>query len=106
MSHQYISLSEAARQSPGRPHVASVWRWCRRGVKSRSGVRVRLGYVRAGGKLFTTEAALSEFFESVAKADAEHFDRPVPSPEATRAERHRERAIKSAETVLGAGGIL
>jgi hypothetical protein len=70
---EYITLGKAAQLAPGRPSSNSVWRWCRKGVKSRSGKRVHLRHVRLGRKVFTTKAWLAEFGRELAEADAEHF---------------------------------
>ena len=66
---QYLSLAEAAAASPGRPHLATVWRWCRKGIKTRAGVRVKLEHIRAGAKLFVTESGLADFFKNVQHQD-------------------------------------
>ena len=106
MTEDYISLTEAAKRSPGRPHVASVWRWARRGVKTRGGERITLGHIRAGGKIFTTEQNLNDFFERVAEADAAHFapKRQAPAPPTT--DRKRQRSIELAEAELAEAGII
>jgi uncharacterized protein DUF1580 len=107
-SETYLDLSEAARRSPGRPHSATVWRWCRKGIKARSGGRIRLDHVRAGGKIFIQPEALDRFFKDVARADDEYFaDEPTPPKQpSTRTERQRERSVARAECVLKLGGIL
>ena len=64
----YLSLSEAARRSPGRPHAATVWRWARKGIKARDGSTIRLAHVRAGGKIYIRPEALDVFFTAVAAA--------------------------------------
>ncbi len=73
----YISLTQATKIAPGRPSINCVWRWCRRGVMSRSGERIRLTHIRVGGKLFTSSAWLDEFGRRLAEADARHFDRDL-----------------------------
>jgi hypothetical protein len=70
----YLTLGQIAAEVPSRPHSSCVWRWCRRGVKSRSGERIRLEHVRIGGKIFSTAAWLNEFGRRLAEADAQHFD--------------------------------
>ena len=65
MSSNYLSLSEVAAIAPGRPHTATVWRWCRRGIRARSGVRVRLEHLRVGGRVFVEKKALDRFFASL-----------------------------------------
>jgi hypothetical protein len=95
-----ITLTETAKLSPGRPSANAVWRWCRKGVKSRAGHRVRLDHIRAGGKIFTSQEALQQFFASVAEADAIRH-RPNHSRTGTR----RQREIKQANEVLDQAGI-
>lgn len=73
-AEQLITLIEAAKRTPGRPSANCVWRWCRKGVLTRKGERIRLRHVRIGGKLFTSSRWLAEFGQAVASADAEYFD--------------------------------
>lgn len=108
---QYIRLAQAAQIAPGRPSANCIWRWCRKGVLSRSGERVRLKHVRIGGKIYTTAAWLGEFGQRLANADAEHFDlcedeafSPPPRPR-TRSEKQRLAAIERAERELAEAGV-
>lgn len=55
----YITLAQAARLCPGRPHPSTVWRWSSRGV---NGVKLRTG--RQGRRVVTTRAWLREFTEA------------------------------------------
>lgn len=90
-----MTLSQAARIAPGGVSPNCVWRWCRRGVLARSGERVRLEHIRAGGKLFTTPRWIDEFGKRLAEADAAYFessDEPTAAPEAPpKAPRRRRR---------------
>ncbi len=70
---QYLTLTEVAKLAPGRPTANAVWRWCRRGVLSRGGERVRLQHIRAGGQIFTTLDWLHEFGHKLAEADEQYF---------------------------------
>lgn len=72
--HELIPFATATHLVPGRPNISTLWRWARRGVRSRGGSRVRLKHVRLGGRLFTSSAWLGEFGEALAAADAAHFD--------------------------------
>jgi hypothetical protein len=72
---------------------------------TRGGGRVRLDHIRAGGKLFTTEASLRQFFEAVAKADAEHFQREPQRPPKPPTDTQRQRSVAAAERTLAAAGI-
>lgn len=114
---EVLSLSEAAAAVPalkGRKklHPSTLWRWCRRGVKTRAGHRVRLRHARYGGIIGVTRADLSAFFNEVAEADLEHFDDalpPTPPRWPSTAEKSsaaaRAKAIAKANAVLDAAGI-
>lgn len=69
MDEKYISMSEAARLTPRRPSAGTIWRWARRGIRARDGQCVRLHHVRVGGRVYTTETWLAQFFEQVAAVD-------------------------------------
>ena len=73
-AEELITLTEAAKITPGRPSTNCLWRWCRRGVLSRGGERVRLEHRRIGGKIFTAPDWLDEFGRKLAEADTRHFD--------------------------------
>jgi hypothetical protein len=88
-----VSLSTAAKLCPGRPNASTLWRWARKGIKARSGARIRLEHKRVGGKIFVTLNSLDRFFGNVAAADIEHFERQ------SQAESHfRERTIRKPST--------
>lgn len=67
-----LSLTEAAKTVPalnGRaPHTASIWRWCRKGIR-RGAIVVTLRYVRVGRRIGIPREALNEFFVALAEAD-------------------------------------
>ena len=66
----YLTMAEAAKLTPGRPEANTVWRWARRGLKVRGrNEKLWLQHVRVGGRIFTTEDWLYEFFHQVAKED-------------------------------------
>ena len=83
-----IGLSEAAKIAPGRPHLSSVWRWCRKGCIARNGARVRLDHERVGNRVFTSREALQRFAQALTEADEEYFAPDDEQP--TSAERRRE----------------
>jgi len=74
-SEEHLTLGQAARLVPGRPSANCVWRWCREGVRSKAGGRVRLRHTRFGGRIFTTRTWIEAFGAALAEADAAHFDR-------------------------------
>lgn len=68
-----LSLSEAASACPSlggkKPHLASIWRWCRKGIV-RNATTVTLRYIRIGRRIGIPKDALDEFFVALAAADA------------------------------------
>jgi len=107
--NEKLTLPQAAKLVPGRPHASTLWRWCRRGVKARDGVRVRLAHQRYGQRVFVTEAAIERFAAELAEHDADGFDaeddRKIVTPPKSRTARQRERAIAKAEDELRRDGI-
>lgn len=74
----YLTLSQLARRCPGRPHVTTLWRWARRGVKARNGQRVRLRHVRVGETIYAHRDWLNDFFAALAEHDCRHFEHSRP----------------------------
>lgn len=84
-----LSLNEAAKESPGRPHLSTLHRWRLRGVRG-----VKLETCLVGGRRFTSREALERFAaRTTAVADGE----PAPP----RTPRQRSRSIERAERDLG-----
>lgn len=110
-TREYVSLTDAAKITPGRPTANCVWRWCRRGVRARNGERVRLRHIRMGGMMYTTAGWLDEFGRRLAEADARHFDsdgNDTPTGtlrQPTSRSQQRRREIESAERELDESGI-
>ena len=113
---EHRTLTEAAKIAPGRPSTNCMWRWCRRGVLSRTGERVHLRHVRIGGKIFTTARWLDEFGNRLTEADAAHFRLtedetllpPAPSYPKRRRQRfeqYRRETIESANRELDDAGF-
>jgi len=107
---EFITLTQAANASPGRPSTNCVWRWCRKGVKSRNGQTLRLQHVRMGGKMFTKHAWLEEFGRQLTAADQEYFESCQLAPTALqlpkpRSAPERQAAIERAERALAAAGV-
>jgi len=87
VAENLITLTDATKIAPGRPSTNCLWRWCRRGVISRGGHRIRLQHHRVGGKIFTSLAWLEEFGRQLAEADTRYFDLcEAAAAEAARAE--------------------
>lgn len=113
---QYITLTEIANITPGRPSANCVWRWCRRGVKSRTGERIHLQHVRMGGTIFSTREWVDEFGRRLAEADAKYFDQVndrghehraprISRGGRSRCDEARRKAIEDADRELTAAGI-
>jgi hypothetical protein len=90
-SERLISLAEATKVLPGRPHLSCLHRWRLRGVAG-----IKLETVRVGGRRYTSDEALQRFIAAVtAAADGKAV--PVRTP------RQRVRDIERAERELAAG---
>jgi len=68
MPEDYISLSEACKQFPSRPHRNTVIRWASRGCYG-----VKLKTVRYGGKRLTRPIWVDEFNASLLGASPDSF---------------------------------
>ena len=70
LTEHLISLAEAGASIPSRhrgKHVngATVWRWCRKGLRTADGRQVFLGHIRVGGHYVTSSEALERFCQSM-----------------------------------------
>lgn len=102
-----ITLTEAAKLTPARVSPNAVWRWCRRGIKARSGAQITLRHIRCGGRVFTTRAWMDMFFSAVADADREYFA-ASPTPVQVKPRKsmtQRQRQIERAEARCAATGL-
>ena len=94
---EYITLTQASKLCPTKPCISAIWRWCRRGLKSRSGKRVRLEHLRVGRRVLTTRSSLERFFRELTAADMPHFDSQTASiskPARSKAHARAERELK------------
>jgi hypothetical protein len=88
-----ISLTEAARRLPGRPHASTLWRWHARGIKG-----VHLETLAIAGRRYTSTQALDRFVAATTYAAT---GQPTP----LRTLRQRERDQVLAEKELRQAGI-
>lgn len=94
LSDEYIPIHKAAARIPGRPSLATVWRWVLKGCNG-----IRLDSVMIGGRRFVTVEQIERFIaESTAAANRQAT--PV-----VRTPRQRAAAIAAAEHELDAAGI-
>ncbi len=103
-NEQLLSLTDAARAVPPidgkRPHVSTIWRWCRKGVRG-----IQLEYVRLGHRVCTSGQALARFAQRLAEADAKPRS-PSPSLRDTSpSECQQKKSIQRAEAELNRAGI-
>ena len=100
-----LSLRDAAKALPRidgkRPHVSTLWRWCRRGVRG-----VRLEYVRLGHRVCTSRGALCRFSQRLAEADVQpNVASTHPTTSRRRTDEQRQRDIERAEQRTKEAGI-
>ena len=60
LTEDVITLREAARLLPKRPHHATLWRWANKGVGG-----IRLESVKQGRDLLTSKQALNRFLRAL-----------------------------------------
>jgi|SRR5579885_1233229 len=99
-----LSLAQAARRFPpyrqGRPvSPATIWRWCRRGVRVPGIGAVYLECVRLSGRWLTSLEAISRFVE---RQTPRMGDTPAAMP---RTSGQSQRAAKRAAAALDRLGI-
>ena len=107
-TNNYMTLSEVAKHLPrlnGRKvHVATLWRWCRKGCHG-----VHLQYFCIGRSIMVTEAGLNRFFTELAKVDDTSGSSNFKSNRRKRrrpTNLKRQRAIQESEVILRRAKIL
>lgn len=93
LKEHLLSITVAAREVPGRPHVSTIWRWVNRGVRG-----VKLETIMVGGRRFTSREALERFNQRITAVTA---GEPLP----VRTTRQRARDIDQARRDLAEAGI-
>lgn len=105
---EYVTLSELSKTIPGRPSAISLWRWCRQGLKTRDGGRLRLKHVRCGRRLLVRPVDAVEFCDRLAADDLEYFsakdETPAPAPR-PRSEAARRKDAEAAHARCEAAGL-
>ena len=90
---QLLTLTQATKELPGRPNVATLWRWRTSGCRG-----VRLETVMVGGKRMVSREALQRFVEATTAA----ADGVQVKPQTNRS---RAKSIDDAKKELAAAGI-
>jgi hypothetical protein len=93
LDEKLVTLTEASKILPGRPHISSIWRWYRRGIRG-----VRLETLVVAGRRYTSLESLERFCAATTAA-ADGVAMPA------RTSRQREKAIAAAEAELAREGI-
>ncbi len=70
-------MSRASDYIPGRPHIATIWRWIAKGVRG-----IKLEVVRVGGRTMVTPEAIETFLSRLNATDS-------PTPQFTPSQRQR-----------------
>jgi hypothetical protein len=83
-----ISITDAAKRCPSRPHVGTVWRWTLNGLHG-----IKLQSIKVGGKRFTSLEALHRFIDATTA-------RSAGKPQPVRTRRERQNAVIQAERIL------
>ena len=92
-SESLLSMTDASREFPGRPHVSTLWRYAQTGCRG-----VKLETIRCGGRRFTSREALERFTRAVTVAvDGPGVNIPTPTP--------RQADLRRAEEKLDRAGI-
>lgn len=93
-----ITLSQAAKQIPGSAgkglDPSTCFRWTQTGARSATGERVKLEFLRVGGRIVTTQAAVRRFMLALTNGTTAN---PTPTP---RTQAQRRRAVERAERKL------
>jgi hypothetical protein len=84
-----LSMTAAAKLLPGRPNVATLWRWRTAGCRGH-----RLETILFGGRRYTSREAISRFLAAI---NGEPIRSQTP--------RERQRAIDRAEKRAAAMGV-
>lgn len=92
-SERLISFTDAAKLIPGRPNVATLWRWRTAGIRG-----VILESVLFGGRRMTSREAITRFVAATtAAADGEQSK--------SQTNRQRAASVRAAQSELEAAGI-
>jgi hypothetical protein len=105
---ELITLARAANLLPKidgkKVAVATLWRWCRKGLRG-----LFLPYVRVGRKICTTHAAMLRFFTQLAERDRCVLPDTRSQPRVLNrrpiTSKQRQRALAEADAVLRRAGI-
>jgi|GEM_PF-6481060 len=85
----FLTMAQAAKECPGRPSSATIWRWITKGVQLPDGRRIHLKGRRVARRWYTTEDWLLDFFNdsdcSEVAPTNDHSENSCASESGTRA---------------------
>ena len=81
-----LSLADACKEIPGRPHISTLHRWRLRGVRGH-----RLETVLIGGRRFTSAEAIQEFIAATTAHEDGRRDLQIRQPSMANVERELDR---------------
>ena len=67
-NEEKLTLVQAAKQIPGRPHASTLWRHINKGFVAADGSRIYLEHLRYGRRIFTSREAIERFAKRIAEA--------------------------------------
>lgn len=84
-----LTITQAAKHCPGRPSVATVWRWVLNGLRG-----IKLDSVKVDGRRYTSSEAIDRFIS----ATTAHADgKPIPQRTPKRRKRETRKALEELE---------
>jgi hypothetical protein len=104
---EFLSPAQARAFIPGRPSVAALSRWARKGFR-RGDQTIRLNYSRAGKRMFFRPDDIEKFqaeLKEADEADAQTEPPPAPRVPIERTPSSRQREIDAARNRLDAARI-
>lgn len=94
-NEKLVTMTEAAKLLPRRPHTSTLWRWWRVGVRG-----CRLETVVCGGVRYTTREAMARFIRQLTEGNTAGHDEPTAT-----AARRREQELERAERDCDRAGL-
>lgn len=91
-SEELVAIPDTPAEMPNRPHIATVWRWIKRGCRG-----VKLETVLVGGRRYTSRESIFRFVEATTEAaDSGSATSPNLSPSRRRAHENANRELDDA----------
>jgi Protein of unknown function (DUF1580)/Helix-turn-helix domain len=63
---ELLTISEASKEFPIRPHTTTVWRWVHRGING-----TKLESIKIGGRRYTSKEAINRFISETSASQIE-----------------------------------